>query len=237
MSSSPDFVRWEKPWRILTPDAMDDGLLEFYGMGAMHLRGKLHIGLTRVLHDELPCDPGGPKNGIGFTALVTSRDGVKWDRYREPFLDRNHEPGSWDHAMTWISGAIPVGDEMYFYYGGYARGHKVAAGVERQIGMARMKRDRYVSLTSTRHAGTLRTPTFTLPSQRLTLNADAANGEVRVRLLKPDGKPLFDGVAPKGDVLAGEVRWPKPNAALRGQPVRLEFTVRAASLYGFEFAD
>ena len=28
-----DFVRWEKPWRIFTPDARDDGLLEFYGMG------------------------------------------------------------------------------------------------------------------------------------------------------------------------------------------------------------
>jgi len=24
--------------------------------------------------------------------------------------------------MTWIGGTLPVSDEMYFYYGGYARG-------------------------------------------------------------------------------------------------------------------
>src|SRR5205085_1652450 len=25
MTTSPDFVHWEKPWRILVPDAKDDG--------------------------------------------------------------------------------------------------------------------------------------------------------------------------------------------------------------------
>jgi hypothetical protein len=236
MSSSADFVRWEKPWRILTPEAKDDGLLEFYGMGGMHVRGKLHIGLTRVLHDELPCDEGGPKNGIGFAALVTSRDGVEWKRYREPFLDRNHEPGSWDHAMTWISGALPVGDEVYFYYGGYARGHKVAAATERQIGLARMKRDRYVALTPKRGDGRVTTAAFNLPAGRLTINADTPRGEVRVRLLDPEGKTISDATPITEDVLAGEVRWPKSIAALRGQPVRLEFAIRDGSLYGFEFA-
>src|SRR4051794_17745412 len=118
LSTSTDFVRWEKPWRIFTPDARDDGLLEFYGMGGMHRRGGLTIGLVRVLRDDLPCDPGGPKDGIGYAALATSRDGVTWRRFREPFLDRNPRRGSWDHAMTWIGGTLPVGDQVYFYYGG-----------------------------------------------------------------------------------------------------------------------
>jgi hypothetical protein len=236
MSSSKDFETWERPWRILTPDAKDDGLLEFYGMGAMHVRGGLHIGLARVLRDELPCDPGGPKNGIGYAVLVTSRDGVAWHRYREPFLDRNPEKGSWDHAMTWISGALPVADEVYFYYGGYARGHKVEAKTERQIGLARMKRDRYVALTPTGEAGTLRTPPFVLPGDRLTINVDAAHGAVRVRLLDAAAEPILDASAAPvtGDVLAGELRWLKPIAARVGQPVRIEFTVSRAALFGFE---
>src|SRR5205085_309822 len=125
MSTSSDFMHWEKPWRILTPDQRDEGLLEFYGMGAIHQRGKLYIGVARVLHDDFSCDPGGPKNGIGYAVLVTSRDGVRWQRFREPFLDRNVQPGSWDHAMTWIGCALPLGEEMLFYYGGYARGHKI----------------------------------------------------------------------------------------------------------------
>src|SRR5205823_6491125 len=177
--------------------------------------------------------------GIGYTVLATSRDGVTWQRYREPFLDRNPQRGSWDHAMTWMSGALPVGDETFFYYGGYARGHKVAAGTERQIGLARMKRDRYVAVTPAREAGTLRTPAVVVLGGRMTVNVEAGRGAVRVRLLTPDGEPMTDlGSADakpvSGDVLAGEVRWPTPLAALRGKTARFEFRLENASLFGFD---
>ena len=242
MSTSKDFIQWEKPWRILTPDTKDEGLLEFYGMGGMHLRGGLSIGLVRVLRDDLPCDAGGPKDGIGYTVLATSRDGVTWQRFREPFLDRNLEAGSWDHAMTWMSGALPVGDEVFFYYGGYARGHKVAAATERQIGLARMKRDRYVALVPARGEGRLQTRCFHIPGDRLTVNARTTGGDVRVRLLDQGGKPLSDLGEPEarpitGDVLAAEVQWKKPLAALRGKPVRLEIVARQAALFGLAFHD
>ena len=71
-SISKDFLHWEKPWRIFTPDKQDDGLLEFYGMGGMHQRGTLTIGLVRVLRDDLACDDGGPKDGIGYSVLQLS---------------------------------------------------------------------------------------------------------------------------------------------------------------------
>ena len=238
MSSSKDFIHWEKPWRILVPDDKDEGTLEFYGMGGLHLRGGLHIGLVRVLRDDLPCDPGRPKDGIGYSALVTSRDGVSWQRMREPFLDRNLEPGSWDHAMTWMSMTVPVGDEMYFYYGGYARGHKIEAKTERQIGLARMKRDRYVALTPEREQGTLTTQPFLFPGGVLTINADAAKGEVRVRILSAEGQPMSgfgEAKAVATDALAAEVHWPTPLEALKGRPVRLKFALRNAALFGFEF--
>jgi hypothetical protein len=112
LSTSPDFLHWERPRRIFAPDERDDGLLEFYGMGTLHLRGSLRIGLVRVLRDDLSCDPGGPKDGVGYSGLATSRDGINWQRRREPFLDRNPARGSWDHAMTWIGAAVPVSDEL-----------------------------------------------------------------------------------------------------------------------------
>ncbi len=239
MSTSKDFVNWETPWRIHVPDAKDEGLLEFYGMGGMHLRGRLHIGLVRVLRGDLPCDPGGPVDGIGYTVLAASRDGVTWHRYREPFLDRNPEPGSWDHAMTWMSHAVPVGDEMFFYYGGYARGHKIESKTERQIGLARMKKDRYVALTPTGEQGTLLTKPFLVSGDKLTINADASRGEVRVRLLDENSKPLetlgkAEAQPITGDVLAKEVQWEKSIQALRGKVVRLEFKVQGAAFFGFE---
>src|SRR5262249_56123963 len=135
-------------------------------------------------------------------------------------------------------GVLAVGDEVFVYYGGYARGHKVAAGTERQIGLARMRTDRYVALAPARDEGTLLTRPFVVPGDRLTVNARAGKGEVRVRLLDRDGKPLQDlGEADAKpiteDVLAAEATWPKPLAALRGKPVRLEFRVRHAHLFGF----
>jgi hypothetical protein len=210
----------------------------------MHLRGSLRIGLVRVLRDDLPCDPGGPKDGIGYSVLATSRDGLTWNRLREPFLDRNPVRGTWDHAMTWIGAAVPVGDEVYFYYGGYARGHKVQAKTERQIGLARMKRDRYLAVTPTRpqSEGTLLTQPFIAPGGRLLLNARATRGMVVVRLLGADaaGEPIValgaaESSPVRGDVLAGEARWPRPLERLRGRPVRLEFRLRDAALFGFEF--
>jgi hypothetical protein len=240
MSKSKDFTNWEKPWRIITPNDKEEGLLEFYGMGGIHNRGGLYIGLVRTLHDDYPCDAGGPPNGIGYAALAISRDGSTWHRFREPFLDRNQEPGSWDHAMTWIGCTLPVKDETHFYYGGYARGHKIAPDTERQIGLARMKRDRYAALVPNREQGKLLTKPFRMPSERMTLNADASKGEVRVRLLGADGKPLPSVVEStslpvRGDELAAEVQWPRYNMTLRGQVVRLELEPRNASIYGLDF--
>ena len=92
---------------------------------ASTVAGGLRIGLVRVLHDDFPCDPGGPKDGIGYAVLATSRDGVSWHRFREPFLDRSPERGVLGPRHGVEGDALPVKDEMFFYYGGYARGHKM----------------------------------------------------------------------------------------------------------------
>jgi hypothetical protein len=235
-SVSPDCLRWSPPRRIIVPDARDEGITEFYSIGGVIARGGLLIGLLKVLRDDLPCDPGGPKNGVGYTVLAWSRDGERWERDREPFMPRNPEPGSWDHAMTWGDYQLPVGDELYLYYGGYARGHKVERFKEQQIGLARMPRDRYVSRDAGEAEGTLRTPLLALDGARLAVNAQV-DGELRARLLDEAGKPLpgFGASAPlRGDSLAHALKWQRSLAALRGRPVRLEFAMRRARLYGFE---
>jgi hypothetical protein len=142
--------------------------------------------------------------------------------------------------MSWIGAALPVGDEVFFYYGGYARGHKVAPQTERQIGLARLKRDRYLALAPTGDEGRLVTRPFRVPSGRLSVNARADRGEVTVRLLDAGGRPLDalgEAVARpiRDDVLAGEVRWPGPLERLRGETVRLELRLRRSALFAFGF--
>jgi hypothetical protein len=194
-----------------------------------------------VLRDDLPCDPRGPVDGIGYTVLATSRDGVTWQRDREPFLDRDPEPGRWDHAMSWIGGVLPVGDEVYLYYGGYARGHKIGPGRERQIGMARMTLDRYVSQSAGPSGGTLLTPPIVIADESLYLNVHAPRGDVRVRVLDEAGgtRPGLgwdDSIPIRGDQLAAEAGWRSASRLPCGERARLEFRLRDADLFGFTFA-
>jgi hypothetical protein len=236
-SVSKDCVTWEPARRIIKPDEKDEGITEFYSIGGVLARGGLLIGLLKVLRDDLPHEPGAEPHGIGYTVLAWSRDGQTWQRDRQPFLERNPQPGTWDRAMTWGDYQLPVGDEIFIYYGGYARGHKVERFTERQIGLARMKRDRYVSRDAGTEGGWLRTPIVRLDGARLTVNADA-RGELRIAALDAAGRPLAgfeakDCAPIRGDSLAHAARWKRPLAALRGRPVQLEFRLRDARLYGF----
>ncbi len=240
LSFSKDLVQWRRPWLVITPDdRLDEGETQFYGMSGFLNRGGLLIGMVKVLRDDLPADAGALPQGIGYTTLAWSRDGEHWARDREVFFDRHPKAGAWDHAMAWIDCQLPVGDEVYLYYGGYARGHKVNRFEERQIGLVRMKRDRYVARRAGETAGTLRTPLVILSGKGMTLNADAHAGEIRVQVVDKGGKPI-DGFGYADcrpiqvDSLSAPVQWRGRFDALKGKPVRLEFSLRSASLFALD---
>lgn len=238
-SSSTDLLHWEPPWYVLTPvDGNDQGETQFYAMCGYIQRGDLWIGMVKVLRDDLVAE-GTPEGsyGIGYTALAWSRDGRHWVRDQQPFLEPDPTPGAWDHAHAWIDCQLPVGDEVYLYYGGYKNGHKVNRFEERQIGLLRMLRDRYVARTAGPEGGSLRTPAVTLEAAQLTVNA-AIRGELRVAVLDEQGQPLpglpLDTCRPvHGDSLAHRVRWEGLPSLPRGQVVRLEFQWREGELFGF----
>lgn len=241
-STSQDLLTWEPPHYVLTPDdQLDEGETQFYAMEGYLVRGDLIIGMVKVLRDDLKADdpPDPPEQyGIGYTTLAWTRDGETWVRDREVFFDRHPEKGTWDHAHAWIDEQVPVGDEVYLYYGGYARGHKVNRFEERQIGLVKMLRDRYVARSAGETPGSLLTPLVTFAATGLTLNAKV-EGEIRVRLLDAAGQPLpgfdwDDGGPIRGDSLAHPVNWKGSLSELAGKPARLEFSLREADLYGVE---
>ncbi len=246
-SVSQDLIHWEKPWPIIMPKIgapIEQGEMQFYSMSGVITRGDLLIGLVKVLRDDLNATPGKTGQemgdldrkaaGLGYTVLAWTRDGRTWQRDHEPFLDRNHVPGSWDHAMAWGDEQIIVGDETFIYYGGYARGHKVARFDERQIGLARMPRDRYVAREADLNLGTLLTKPVILNASSMTVNAKIV-GELRIRLLDENGQPLrnFDWVALKGDGVDLPVPWKGDLKSLKRKPVQIEFQLKFAQLFGF----
>jgi len=237
-SFSDDCVTWSEPQRIIVPDEQDEGVTEFYSIGNVIARGGLLIGLLKVLRDDLPAEAGGDVAGIGYTCLAWTRDGNTWHRDRLPFMDRNPSPGTWDRAMTWGDCLLPVDDEVFIYYGGYARGHKVERFKERQIGFARMKRDRFVARDAGVEEGTLRTVPFVLCGKNLSINANV-NGALRVAMLDErgaivEGFSLDDFDRIQGDSLAHLSHWKHPLETLNGKTVQLLFSARQARLYAFE---
>jgi len=235
--TSKDLVHWTRFRPIVVTDPEEPGFWEFYGMKPT-VRGRLYLGFLRVLRDDLPADQGGPVHGIGWTELCTSRDGEHWTRQPGVFLDRDRTPGTWDHAMAWVGDVVTVGDQELICYGGYAMGHKVGA---RQMGVATLRRDGFVSRDAGPEGGTLRTPVFTWDAEEVTVNA-RIDGELRVRVLAESGLPVpgffwRDCEPIQGDALAHVVRWRADLCVLKGKPVRLEFCLRDAELYGFDMTE
>jgi hypothetical protein len=222
------------------PGEGDEGITEFYGVGGLLCRGDLIIGTLKVLRDDLPCDAGGPAQGIGYTTIAWTRDGENWVREKTPLLDRDHTPQSWDHAHAWVDCQLPVGEQVYLYYGGYKQGHKVNRFEERQVGLVRMKRDRYVAREAEGDDGSLRTPPLILQGKQLTLNVEpAGGGEVRAQLTRADDQPIkgfsFDDCQPiTTDAVAAPLRWKAALSELSDKTVRLEFSLKRARLYAFE---
>ncbi|MBI3921579.1 MAG: hypothetical protein HY318_09200, partial [Armatimonadetes bacterium] len=144
---------------------------------------------------------------------------------------------AWDHAHAWLDYQLPVGDEVFIYYGGYKFGHKMDRWEGRQIGLLKIKRDRYVSRDAGEERGTLRTPPVILQGSKMTANANV-EGELLVRVLDEKGRPLkgldWDDCKPiQGDSVSHPVQWKGPIASLRGKPVQLEFRLQKTQLYGF----
>ncbi len=234
---SDDLIHWSPAAVVLAADdRFDEGKTEFYAMSGFLARGGLVVGLVKVLHDDWKAE-GAPKGayGMGHTSLAWTRDGEHWVRDREVFFGPDTKPGSWDHAHAWIDEQLPLGDDVHLYYAGYQWGHKHNRFEERQIGLVKMRRDRYVAREAGAEKGILRTPPLRLEGTALTVNA-STTGEIRIRLLDDSSKPLpgFDWVSLRGDQLDHAVPFQQPLASLDGRPVRIEFQMQHARLFSFD---
>lgn len=262
-SVSQDFKTWSEPKLVFVPDDKDSGITQWYGAAGFQVRGNLIVGFLRVLRDDTS-PTGVPReaveantrggaglgaagadggSGTGYTVLTWTHDGETWhrDRHTDQFLTPDPKPGAWDHAMAWVGSALPVGDDLYLYYAGYRWGHKYRHSVDRQLGLVKMKRDRFVARQAGDRPGTLTTRPFTLQADALKLNADSRGGEIRVQITDAVGTPLpgfrFEDCRPlAADALDAPVDWGRPLSTLRGRTIRLEFHIRNARLYALEMS-
>jgi hypothetical protein len=219
------------PQTVLIPDEIDSArhFNFFYGMPTTYRSG-IYWGFLEPFR----------MNDFVYTELVTSRDGIHFDRLpkRLPLIEYGPD-GSWDDTMIFASPAwVEVGDEWWVYYSGWDGPHGIADRTG-AIGLARVRKERFVSLRGPRGGGVVCTRQLVWPGGELVINADASEGVLRVRVSDIRRKPIegFDYAACsdfRADHVAHRVTWKdRKLAELTGETIRLEFYLQDADLYTF----
>ncbi|MFW6414429.1 MAG: hypothetical protein ACOCZS_03910, partial [Verrucomicrobiota bacterium] len=199
---------------------------------------------------------GGPgSDGTMEIQLVCSRDLIHWERLgeRRPFLPLG-EVGAWDQSMVtpFKSNHIVRDGRMQLYHGGLRHSHEHMSrwnkpgdwpGEMGGIGLASLRQDGFVSLDTDTSGGQLMTRLLCMRGKQLQINAEAENGEITVALFDSDGSVLpgyghEDCLKLQGNGTAQTVHWKNGDdlTSLQNCGLRLEFHLRNAKLYGFQFS-
>jgi hypothetical protein len=204
----------------------------------------LMVGVYGVL--ARPPKAGEPK--IVDLKLGFSRDGFRYDRpTHDAFIACSRQPGAWDRGYLHPASGVcmVVGDELWFYYGAFSGvSSKVEGGTHMyaggNTGMARLRRDGFVSMDAEGSPGTLATKPLIFKGKFPFVNVAAKGGELRMEVVDAAGKviapySLENCIPVKTDSTRTQVKWKGEAdlAALVGRPVRFRFQLTAGKLYSF----
>ena len=198
-------------------------------------------------------------DGTFDVQFASSRDGVSWSRHRKPYVPAGHHDGIDLRLVSMGQGMIRRGRELHQYFIGWphTHGRPVVWDRDKQdreewlkkdlggIYCATQRVDGFVSMHANHPGGKLTTKPLRFKGDRLHLNFHAeGSGGVRVALFDAAGKPLR-GFAAKNcdwinaDAIDHVVHWKSGTdvSGLAGKTIRVEFTLRNARLFAFQFTD
>lgn len=221
---------------------------QFYSVSCVAYESIMLAGIQVMLGPE---NSEAEKTGIPKVTdihLAYSRDGFYYSRpSREPIIASSQEVGAWDRGYLHQVNTLCVvnGDELWFYYSGY-EGDESRGGDEKansgtldycRIGMAKMRRDGFVSLDGSGEVLT-RKMTCTRGQQYLFVNAKASS--LRAEILDENGNVIpgygmNDCVAFSGDSTCAMLTWNggKTIAGLSGRTFSIRFSVENGEFYSF----
>ena len=152
--------------------------------------------------------------------------------------------GSWNWGNMQSVGGVPliVGDSLYFYCSG-RRLNDIMWDSYTSTGLAKLRRDGFVSMNAGKEEGTLTTEPISFDGKYMFVNSDVSSkkSELVVEVLDVDGNPIkgftkADCVALKKiDSTKAMVTWKnnKDLSSLDNKPVRLKFYLKDGDLYSF----
>ena len=256
IQSTDNFREWTGPELLLQSDALDQELVEFYGMPVFPY-GDAYVGLLWMFH----CESSEPTRGFNrFVGpldcqLAFSHDGNRFTRgVRSPFITCN-EPGEHGGGAIQPSCLLETDDEIRIYSAATKMGHGMGGKARRDgitdnasILLHTLRKDGLMFLESEGDWGRFISKPLVLLDETATMNASAPHGEVRFQLTDLQSQPVTGFTFDDCVTLASEdsVRYPlrwksKSLKDVVGRIVRLEFRLRHARLFairgGIHFID
>ena len=239
-ATSKDFLTW-------TPGEW----LDYGDTPPEHLYTNAALPYPRAPHLTLafPCRfvpdrkklPEHKETGLNDGVLMSSRDGLHWDRWREAFLRPGPDPLCWTDRNNYIAWGLAQTspEELSLYWTEHYRypTYRLRRGT--------IRTDGFVSLGAGAAGGELLTRPFTFTGKHLVVNYDtSAAGSVRFELCTETGDPyegfaLADSEQLYGSEITHEVKWTNGSnvSTLAGKPTRLRVRLKDADLYSFQFAE
>lgn len=235
--TSKDFRTWTEPVFLEYADQRREHL---YTNGIQRYPGAPHLyigfparfvpGRTKVPAREPP--------GISDAILISSRDGLHFQRWSNAFIRPSTEPEVWTDRNNYPAwGLIETGpEELSIYWTEHYRhpGMRLRRGV--------IRKDGFVSLQSVGEAGEAVTRPLKFSGDSLEVNyATDATGWIRFELCNADGTPIegftfYDSETLFGNELRHSVIWRGGSLSrLNDQPIRLRIRMQNADLYSLRF--
>ena len=264
-ATSKDFINWSAPVDVGFPASSREVHLYTNQIKPYHRAPHLFIGLPMRYVDRGWTDSAralpelenrqlratvNPRYGtaVSDSLLITSRDGVSFNRWDEAFLRPGIErEGTWNYGhqcLAWhmvetgsaLDGGAP--NELSFY-----AVESYWTGRSSTLRRHTLRLDGFVSVNTPISGGELLTRPLQFTGGELQLNfSTSAAGSIWVEIQDEAGRAipgysLEDSQVVYGDALERTVTWKNGAdlSALQGRPVRLRFVLEDADLYSFQF--
>ena len=221
-TASGDFLQWSQVQEVLKPAP---GEPQLHDMVAFRYEG-LYLGLLGMY--DVPANHQ-------WVELTWSPDTVHWHRILPgtPFIPNGPKEGDYDWGCVFAAQPVIRADEIRLYYAGC--NGKFYDWRDGFLCLATVGKDRWAGYRSEGgQEGTVVTHPVDCRSNRLTITADAKGGSVRVTVLDETGKDLIHCQPISEDVTDRTVA---DLSAYVGNPLRLRFELRRATIYSFALVD